>query len=449
MAIKEEYNSKIRSQLYDDAKAKHQFKDKIFSDNKCYYDNISGRTLHYDNNAAKQKYHMKNSRGENISAKWSEHVGEVDHIISIKEAHERYKNNPFLEDQDLKEVLNQKDNYRLISKSMNASKGEKNDFKFIKESDQFQNSKAKIKFAEQRMNAEISVNGKLTKKTVQGVGKEFVAGGVEQISESAMSLMVDGVYQIAEVMRGEKTLEEAGKGVAKNGARTFVLGGERRIAKHLLEKSSHKAVQKFIDSSTFGVIVDVANISLQSITDYVNGKISAEQCVQQIGTKGAELMLSGMVTEAVGPMISAAIIPGAGPAIVAGVVCSMVVSVACSTIVSICQSVRQSWKDVKNHIDDYRKRDMQLKRIESEALFQLEEDRKRLEDIISSENQKERAKMSMGFQMILEGACEKTFDLYKVNDGLDMILSTYGINLRYHTLEEYEEHLGEVLEIEL
>ena len=30
-----------------------------------------------------------------------------------------------------------------------------------------------------------------------------------------------------------------------------------------------------------------------------------------------------------------------------------------------------------------------------------------------------------------------------------MILSTYGINLRYHTLEEYEEHLGEVLEIEL
>ena len=61
---------------------------------------------------------------------------------------------------------------------------------------------------------------------MQGVGKEFVAGGVEQISESAMSLMVDGVYQIAEVMRGEKTLEEAGKGVAKNGARTFVLGGE-------------------------------------------------------------------------------------------------------------------------------------------------------------------------------------------------------------------------------
>ena len=58
MAINEEYNSKIRSQLYDDAKAKHQFKDKIFSDNKCYYDNISGRTLHYDNNAAKQKYHM-------------------------------------------------------------------------------------------------------------------------------------------------------------------------------------------------------------------------------------------------------------------------------------------------------------------------------------------------------------------------------------------------------
>lgn len=54
MAINEEYNSKIRSQLYDDAKAKHQFKDKIFSDNKCYYDSISGRTLHYDNNAAKQ-----------------------------------------------------------------------------------------------------------------------------------------------------------------------------------------------------------------------------------------------------------------------------------------------------------------------------------------------------------------------------------------------------------
>ena len=76
----------------------------------------------------------------------------------------------------------------------------------------------------------------------------------------------------------------------------------------------------------------------------------------------------------------------------------MVVSVACSTIVSICQSVRQSWKDVKNHIDDYKKRDMQLKRIESEALFQLEEDRKRLEDIISSENKKSEQKCPWVFR---------------------------------------------------
>lgn len=74
---------------------------------------------------------MRNSNGDKISKKWAAHSAEVDHIVLLKEGHNVAKHNPFLSDNDFKEIINSSENYRILSKSENASKGEKSDWERI------------------------------------------------------------------------------------------------------------------------------------------------------------------------------------------------------------------------------------------------------------------------------------------------------------------------------
>ena len=53
---------------------------------------------------------------------WANHSAETDHITPVKELHDKYNKNPFLKDDDLKDVANKDTNFSLKSKSSNASK---------------------------------------------------------------------------------------------------------------------------------------------------------------------------------------------------------------------------------------------------------------------------------------------------------------------------------------
>ncbi len=116
LGITKEYTKENRAKLWDSTERKQEYKDKIFEDNKTYQDPITGKILHKDQTAAKRKYHMKNEEGENISTKWAEHSAETDHINALKDVHDKVKNNPFLTDEDFKEVMNSDENFRIYPK---------------------------------------------------------------------------------------------------------------------------------------------------------------------------------------------------------------------------------------------------------------------------------------------------------------------------------------------
>ena len=120
LGITQEYNKQNRDKLWDSTKGKSDFKEKQFGDKQTYEDGISGKTLHKSQTAAQKKYHMKNSDGDNVSTKWAEHSAETDHINSLKDVHDIAKHNPFLSDDDFKEIMNSEENYRLLSKSTNT-----------------------------------------------------------------------------------------------------------------------------------------------------------------------------------------------------------------------------------------------------------------------------------------------------------------------------------------
>lgn len=88
MGITQEYTKENRDKLWDSTKGKAEYKDKVFGDRQTIEDPISGKTLHRDQQAAQNKYHMKNGDGENVSTKWAEHSAETDHINALKDIHD-------------------------------------------------------------------------------------------------------------------------------------------------------------------------------------------------------------------------------------------------------------------------------------------------------------------------------------------------------------------------
>ena len=178
LGITREYNKENRDKRWDSTKGKSAYKDRMFGDKQTYKDPISGKTLHKSQTAAQNKYHMKNAEGENISTKWAEHAAETDHINAIKDVHDKVKYNPFLTDEDFKEIVNSDENYRLLSKKDNASKGEKSDLKIILDKDNELSLDGRAQMLKEKVQADVALSSKFTARTLKNAGNECIYNSV-------------------------------------------------------------------------------------------------------------------------------------------------------------------------------------------------------------------------------------------------------------------------------
>lgn len=182
--VTKEYNQLNRNKLWDSDSGKKNYKKKVFQNKKTYRDPLTGQELHLSQKASQNKYHMKNKNGENISSAWAGHAPETDHIVSLKEIHNRTKNNPFFTDQDLKEAANQDYNYRVTSKKFNASKGEKSDIKIALAKNNSLTLKGRQRILREKLNAEMHLNTRIAMQTASNMGNEFLHGARDSLSDS-------------------------------------------------------------------------------------------------------------------------------------------------------------------------------------------------------------------------------------------------------------------------
>ena len=75
----------------------------------------------------------------------------------------------------------------------------------------------------------------------------------------------------------------------------------------------------------------------------------------------------------------------------------------------------------------------------------MEYQRKKFADIVQREYQVWDETIQSSFDQILLCACEETYDLQGVTEGLDRILSIFGKKVRFNSLDEYEAQLDQTL----
>lgn len=457
LGITQEYNKENRDKLWDSQSRKTEFKEKQFNGKNTYEDSISGKTLHKNQNAAQNKYHMRNEAGEVVSSKWAEHSAETDHINALKDLHEKHKENPFLSDKDFKEIVNSDENYRILSKSLNTSKGDKSDWQMIFDKNSELTFEGRTQMAKEKIKSDVALTTKFAARTGKNIGTEFASGAKDTLSNSVIPLTVEAVSKLIKVAQGEESLGDAAKDMAKTTMSVAVAGGSNRVVIDMVTtkfaNSSSVVLKNIAGSNQVGQIVAVALIVQESALQYINGDIDGKEFIQQVGIKGTTMvagMIGGQVGKEIGAIIGGAIgtalipIPGAGTGVgmVAGEVIgqilgTIITTVACGTIATAI--------NVMKHMDDYKKIADQFDRISSDAIKEIENQRLHFKKIIEEEYHIRKKEINEGFEQILVNSFEECCNVQGINSGIDQVLSAFGKSVRFESVEEYKLQLDKPL----
>lgn len=444
LGITQEYNKVNRDKLWDSPEAKKSYKEALYNGKKEYVDPISGNTLLSSQTAAQNKYHKKNSSGENVSSAWAKYSPETDHIISLKRLHRRLKKNPFLSNADFKEIANNKNNHRVLSKALNGSKGEKSDIQIAFDIKQNFSIKGRSTLITETINAEIHMASAISAKTLQNVGNEFTSGAAVALEASAIPLMVCCVQNICQVASGEKTMQEAAKDMGELAGKIAVFGGGRQLATDIVAAANNAGSEllknALAKSNEITQIISITLLVKDSFIKLINSEISGTEFFEEIGEKGVEL-ISGTIGSLVGSAAMTALLPAtmaAGPAallVAAGsFVCAIVISTVCTEIYRYTAKLRKYFLD----IDKKHKEKMAcINRIANEAITEIQHQQTVLKTMITTTFKDWDKQFEFGFNNILEAAYNNNFEL--LSSGLNTILNVFGETVMFKTMDEFDE----------
>lgn len=459
LGLTQEYNRKLYEGSYGE-KRKKEFKDQYFGNKSTSYDPISGKVLHKKQTAAKNKY------GER---QWPIYSAEVDHITSIEDVYSYAKKNPFLTDKDLQEIINSNENLRISSKTMNASKQNKSDFNIVREGKKKRNNikdngkayyednnisiEGKKKIVNQKIKSDIFLHKNIGKKTIKNVTPEVYAGAANALYNNVIPLTSRAVDNMCQAAIGEITLKEAVVNVSKDAVDIAVLGSTTQIAKDFFKNSNYAILQNVVESNKLAQMVQVALIVKDSAIKYINGEITGEEFIEEVGAKGTK-MVAGLIGAEIGKELGTVIggwlgtlsipIPGVGTGVgifvgraVGEILGTIITTVACSAIMAYHQTIK--------HLKNYKKYEKEIANLERKIVSEMKIQRDKFENIIRKEFNIWNEKIENGFQMIIKFSCEETFEFEKVNEGLDLILSIFGTETKYKTADEFKETFGKKL----
>ena len=206
------------------------------------------------------------------------------------------------------------------------------------------------------------------------------------------------------------------------------------------------------ENNEVGLIIAAAAIVKESAIRYINGEIDGKEFIEETSEKGVTIamgMLGGQIGKRIGGLLGKSVGMAVGPiGVVAGgkigeltgqILGAIVTTVVCGNIVSIHNTVK--------NLDNYKLKETQIRRIESDALKEMSVQREKFRTIILSENKKIDKQIKEGIDMILYNACKETYSLSGVTEGLDKILAIFGKEVAFKSLDEYEAQLGLTLKL--
>lgn len=452
----------------DDVYKRKKYKEQQYGDKKSRIDDYTGERV-FTGNEREAKYKHPTNK-----------TSDTDHITPISVVEERYKLLSKEQQQTL--VNNENHNYATTNSKLNRSKGDLENHEYlirqIKKGDQ-ENMKTSASMLVTEVDSRVHMDAEATTMYAENVseaiapkateiakettnvaksaGGSLVTGATDTLVKSAIPLTAEAVRKLCKVANGEESLGDATKEIGKVVVDVAVAGGTNKllldVVNSQLRNSKNTVLSKFANSNEVAQIVTVALIVKESAVKYINGEIDGKEFIEDVGVKGAT-MVAGMIGGSIGGEIGTILggiagtiaLPGIGTAagavagkVIGEILGTIITTVACSAIVSVYNTSK--------HLNDYKLKESQIKRLETEALNEMENQRNKFRSIVEREYKYWDEEIRDGFDMILSSACEQTFNLQGVTDGLDKILALFGKSVAFKNLDEYEAQLDMPLKL--
>lgn len=391
---------------YDSQAARKAFHDSQFQGKKVIT-GADGEALHRSQTAAQNKYGEKRA---------SYHQAQADHKDSIKAAHKRHKDNPFLTDRDIKEVINRQSNFQELSRHENASKGEHSEKQCGVQSGDVRRV---LNGIASETGTDVLLAGRTVKNAAGAVTDIVVSKRMEALEtgkETALvALTVSGLHNLAALASGEKDLVTALKDFTVDTASSFVSGAGLKMAQDIIagmvDIVGAEQIANFVAGGLPVAEVAAITMTAKCVMQYLDGTISEEECAIQILTNGA-----GALAYQFGMTIG-------GPA--GAVVASMVVTQVTNTILEYRQE-----KKIQ------RARDAEISRVLSHAMAEISRQRDLLEGYVKEELKRWDDTINIGFETILQSAANQ--DTSGISQGLNVILALFNTQVLYPNLEDFD-----------
>lgn len=413
--------------LFDSGKAKCEIKKLAFQNGEVK-DPYTGKILCLKRKDAIRKFGKK---------KWTEHLAEADHIHPLKKVYEENKDNIWNTSEDIQQVANDKDNLEVVSRKFNNAKRDKTNEKLIDDEPYLRDKNLEIEDKSKCITkgkvAEEKINEKLSVKALKNCTTEFHNAGVKAAKSSGgVTLTVSGISNIIAVIKGEKTPNEALKDVSKDSAvaivEGYVIGGGTTIVTHQLRSMLTKSTSPFLNGLNKAnlpvAVVTAVMTTADVVIRYINGEITASECILQLGERGTNIMISSY-SAAVGQALIP--IPFVGAAVGA-----MVGSVLTTCYYKKLRSAAEAAHLAKEKYERIKE--------ETDAAIQLINKEREEFEQVTQRLFKERAEViNAGFKDITKALMDNDFEL--MASGLEHITNSFGRNIGCKTFAEFDEQM--------
>lgn len=406
-------STKYVRKTYDNAYKRQKTKEDFFGNRSSKKEYITGEIVHKSDKAAINKYGKDN---------YTKHTVDTDHINPLERIHGKLRKNPFLNDNDIKEIANDNSNLRVTQRKLNREKQELSNMELIKKNKGKFDTDQKKKMISDQVNSSINIYANATKKTAINISKEFCDGATTAVQDLCIPLVIESVNNLIQVASDEKKLSEATKDIAIITTKVAVKGGGYKVTTtgltNVLKSSSNEMLKKVGESNYVGKIVVAAAIVANSTYRYLNGDIDGKEFFTEIGEKGV-----GLISGSIGYAAGQALIP---IPVIGGIIGSMIVSFVCEDIYKTFMT-----------LNDYKEKEEEVKKIAKSAKEELENHRLLLSQIIDKELSNIEMLKDSGFKMIYEGLMNEESSL--LDCGLKSLSDIINEDLAFENFEEFDE----------
>lgn len=280
--------------LYDSPQAKINAKSNAYRNGGMAKDPYTGKDLLLKKREAKAEY------GNN----WQEHLAEADHIEPVQKIHEKYKDAPWLTNDNIKELANSDENIKVISRKLNNAKRNRINEEFYGDNEYLKSKGIDIPRDKKQEaikdsdKARKSISNDADRKQRLNIREDFHAAGKNgAYNAGAMTAAMSTVDNLVAVIKGERTPEKALKRIildtGTSSATGYIVSGSVSVIAHTLSNNSSKFIRSLVNSNVPGKVVSAVMATGGTLLKYSNGEIDTKECICKLGKDGVNIGITG------------------------------------------------------------------------------------------------------------------------------------------------------------